>query len=430
MQETLATTLVRHHPETAAGVLEQREPSESVAMLAEWPTDVTARVLERMLPHAAGEVFAAMQPDACSALLHDMQEREAVRVLAQLDDTVRERLLGALDPAYAAALGALASYPAETAGGMMEPRVVTLREDLDVGQAIAAIRRAPIGALHYLYVTDREQRLRGVLLMRDMLLADESTPVADIVRTEIVTLPVDCDREQIAETFEAHRFAVLPVVDENHRLLGVVRHDAVIEAARDEAYEDLQRMVGAGGGERALDPVRQVVVKRLPWLVVNLGTAFLAALVVGLFEETIAAVTALAVLLPIVAGQSGNTGAQSMAVVLRGLAMGEVRGGLRRLVLRKELLAGLANGAAIAVVCGIGVWMWDGRPVLGGVIALSMLLAMVLAAVAGAAIPIAIDATGRDPAQSSSIFLTTVTDVVGFGSFLGIAALAGSYLTG
>ena len=425
---SVTVALVRRHPESGAGILEQLEPAEAATMLTEWPPEVAAQVVERMLPHLAGEVLKSLGDQACTALLLDLEARTAVRMLQQLDAEDRTHLLVGLPEELRQELEQLAEWPQDSAGGMMDPRVVTLSDDLNVRETIETIRRATPGSLHYLYVTNRQKHLLGVLLMRDLLLARDERPIREIMRTELITVPVDYDRAALAEVFEAHGFAVLPVVDEEQRLVGVVRHDAVIEAARDEAYEDLQIMAGAGAGERALDPVHLVVKRRLPWLLVNLATAFAAAVVVGFFEGTIKQVTALAILLPIVAGQSGNTGAQTLAVVMRGLAMGEVRHGVRWRLLRKEVLGGLLNGLAVALVCGIAIWAWDGRAVLGLVIASSMLLAMGLATAAAAMIPVGIHALGRDPAQSASIFLTTVTDLVGFGVFLGIAALAMPYL--
>ena len=218
-------------------------------------------------------------------------------------------------------------------------------------------------------------------------------------------------------------FIALPVVDQDGRLLGIVKHDEVIEAVQEEAFGDLQKLSGAGEDERALSPVSTVVKKRLPWLLVNLATAFLASAVIGVFEGVIEKVTALAVLLPIVAGQGGNTGAQSLAVVIRGIALRELGSGASRRVILKETLAAMLNGLAVAVVTGVCVFLWDGRIGLVLVIALAMVVNMTAAGLAGAGIPLLLRAAGRDPAQSASIFLTTVTDIVGFAAFLGFAML-------
>jgi magnesium transporter len=218
-------------------------------------------------------------------------------------------------------------------------------------------------------------------------------------------------------------------VDAEGRLLGVVKSDSLLQQAQEEATEDLQRMFGAGGDERPFSPVGFSVRKRLPWLHVNLATAFLAAAVVGLFEGVIARVTVLAVLLPIVAGQGGNAGAQSLAVVMRGLVMREIPPGRVAALLRKETLVGLGNSLVVGVVAAAACWLWQGSPVLGLVIGLAMIGTLVIASFAGAAIPLLMRSLGLDPAQSSNIVLTTVTDVMGFLTFLGLAALFERALT-
>jgi magnesium transporter len=235
-------------------------------------------------------------------------------------------------------------------------------------------------------------------------------------------------REEVVELFAERPLSSLPVLDVDGRLLGVVRHAAVVAAAEAEATADIQTMVGASAEERALSPALFSVKKRLPWLQLNLATAFLASAVVGVFEDTIARFTALAVLLPVVAGQSGNTGAQALAVTMRGLVLREIRTRHWPQVTSKELRVGLINGVAVALTTAAGVWLWSRSSGLALVIGVSMVISMVAAGLAGATIPIVLGALGRDPAQSSSIFLTTVTDVVGFLSFLGIATLLAGLL--
>jgi magnesium transporter len=262
-----------------------------------------------------------------------------------------------------------------------------------------------------------------VINIRELLLAPPRDPIEPLVRRDVVSVPATLRRDELADLVRAKHFVALPVVDSEGYLLGVVKTDEILDAIEQEAFGDLQKMVGAGEDERALSPISLVVRKRLPWLYVNLATAFLAAAVVGLFEGTIEKVTALAVLLPVVAGQGGNTGAQSLAVVMRGMALRELLPGSTRRLLIKEGVAALLNGIAISVGTGLAVYLWDGRFGLVVIIALAMVVNMAAAGLAGAAIPLALRALGRDPAQSSSIFLTTVTDIVGFASFLGFAAL-------
>jgi magnesium transporter len=234
--------------------------------------------------------------------------------------------------------------------------------------------------------------------------------------------------EEVVELLGERKLAVLPVIDRQGHLLGAIRYEALLTAQQEEASADLLTMVGASREERALSRVSFAVKKRLPWLQINLGTAFLAAAVVGLFEETIARTTALAVLLPVVAGQSGNTGAQALAVVMRGLALREIRLRQWNRVLLKELGVGVLNGVAIAASTSFFVYLWSQSVGLAAIIGLSMVISMAIAGLAGGAVPLALTAVGQDPAQSSSIILTTVTDVVGFFSFLGIATLLSGLL--
>ena len=251
---------------------------------------------------------------------------------------------------------------------------------------------------------------------------------AQLVHREHVAVHAMAPREEVVQTMTRRGVAALAVVDTAGRLLGVVRQDRIARAIHEEATADVQTMVGASGDEQALSPIGFAVRKRLPWLQINLLTAFLASAVVGVFEETIARVTALAVLLPVVAGQSGNTGSQALAVTIRGLALREVRLRHWRRVAVKEGAVGLINGLGVALTTAAGVYLWSRSPGLTAVIAISMVLSMVVAGFAGAIIPMGLTAARQDPAQSSSILLTTVTDIVGFFSFLGIATLLMNWL--
>ena len=304
------------------------------------------------------------------------------------------------------------SYPTNTAGGLMTVRFETFRPDTRAEAVIEELRevRAASGGASDADVAlvDAEGRLVGMVGVADLAAADPATPAVQLARRENV--------------------AALPVVDAAGRLLGVVRQRQLAHAIESDATADLLTMVGAGGEEQALSPVGYAVRKRLPWLQINLATAFLAASVVGLFEATIAQVTALAVLLPVVAGQSGNAGSQALAVTIRGLALREIRVRHWRAVAMKEGAVGLINSLAVAATTSLGVFVWSRSVGLAGVIALSMVVSMFVAGLAGAIIPMLLSAARQDPAQSSNIILTTVTDIVGFFSFLGIATLLMSTL--
>lgn len=314
----------------------------------------------------------------------------------------------------------------------MEPRVPTLSLHLTANQAIAAVRKAARKVLHYIYVADSDGKLVGVVNMRDLLLADENSSIDDIVHRDVVSVTDTMDRTEAINLLTERRLLALPVIDYEGRMLGVVKHDAAMKSSQLVGFQDLQKIAGAAADERALSSVSTVVRSRLPWLTINLVTAFMAAAVVGMFEGIIAQVAALAVLMPVVAGQGGNTGAQSLAIVIRGIAIREIIHGAEMKVIKKELYASIINGIAIAILTAVAVFAWqylmDGSGMtkaigLSAVIFLSMIINMVAAAFAGTVIPLVLKSLGRDPAQSSSIFLTTVTDIVGFSSFLGFAVL-------
>ncbi len=435
--ESLLEIFIELHPEEAARAFESLDAADGLRLFGSLPTRVAVPLVEELSPVAVAPLLSGMEDDRIRELLVAMSPREGSSLLQLLDEAKRETVLNGLDPEIAKPLRELAMYPAGTAGEIMEPRVASLSIDMTVGQVIAKIRETPREALHYLYVTSRGNKLIGVLTMRDLLLASPQDPIKPMVHRNLLSVTDTMDREEVVNLMREHQFVALPVVDYDGRLVGVVKHHEAVEAGQLEAFEDLQKIVGAGADERALSPVRTVIKSRLPWLFVNLATAFLAASVVGMFEDMISRVAALAVLLPIVAGQGGNTGSQSLVVVMRGLALREIIPSARKRVLFKELLAGFINGLAVAVVTASLVLAWrlsKGDPAsasaaLAGVIGIAMVLNMVMAALSGAAIPLILKALGRDPAQSASIFLTTVTDIVGFAAFLGLATIFASWIS-
>lgn len=421
--ESLLHLFVELHPEDAARAFESLPTDEAVRLVRTLPVDVAGRLAERLVPSVAAPVLEQLEPEHALRVLSELAPRPASAIVHHLSNDVREQMLEQLPPATARQLRELYAYPAETAGAMMEPRVVAFPIDLTVEQATSAIRKARRDALHYLYVTKRDGSLAGVINMRDLLLAEPQAKIEPLVRREVLTIPETMPGKEVVALMRSRRFLALPVVGLDGQLLGVVKHNEALETGQLEAFEDLQKMVGVGSDERALSPVSTVVKRRLPWLIVNLLTAFMAAAVVGFFEETIAKIAALAVLLPIVSGQGGNSGAQSLAIVMRGLALREILSGTRKRVIIKEVTAGLLNGIAVAAVTALAIYCWKWNVGLALVIFLAMIVNMVAASLAGAVIPMALKALGRDPAQSASIFLTTVTDIVGFATFLGLAVL-------
>lgn len=408
--------------------IEKLSPEEAEEVLSEFDADELSGVIERLETTAAIDVLQRVRPEKQASIFDQLPPRVAALLMRRLPDAVQTEMLSHGSTELKERLQNALSYPHDTAGGIMEPLASTLLSDYTVDQAITVVRGAPRDTLFYLYVVDRERKLVGVLNTRELLLANPSVLIADLAHRNVVSVPATLDREEVANLMRERNFLALPVIGEDGRLLGVVSHEQVVETVEEEAFEDLQRMVGAGADEKPLSPVGTVVFRRFPWLCLNLVTTFVAAAIVGVFQPVIAQVTALAVLLPIVAGQAGNSGAQSLAVVLRGLALDEVAPGSVYRLLRKELLAGAVNGLLIAIVTALGVWLWCGTMGLPIVIGVSMWMCLVLSPLVGAGIPLLLHRAGLDPAQSSTIFLTTFTEIAGFGLFLGLASLCMRWL--
>lgn len=426
--DMLARALLENHPAEAARVLDAGDPAESAKLLKRFPAETIGPVLARVSPSAAGAILSRLGEESARELLGRLEPREAAAIYGHLDEAIRTSAITGLAEDKARQLRQLLTYPPGSAGALMDPQVMSVTSDLTVQEAISALRRGRREATYYLYVTDRDRKLVGILTLRDLLFGAPRERVESLMSRELVSASVSTGRDEVMHLLRERGFQALPVIDGDGRLVGVVSQQEAVEAAQEEAFEDIQKMSGAGADEHALSSVGTAVRRRLPWLTVNLLTAFVAAAVVGVFEGVLARVTALAVLLPIVAGQGGNTGTQTLSVVMRGLALREIMpGSVRRLVF-KELAAGVLNGLAIAVLTAAAVFAWDRRWALAAVIGAAMVVNMAVAALAGAAIPVLLKALGRDPAQSSGIFLTTVTDVVGFAAFLGLALAMEAHL--
>ena len=425
--DRLARMYLRQFPEEAARHLESARLSDVVALLESEPTPHAIAVEERLASNVAADTLKTASPAFSARVLSAMDPVRAAAIVAWLDDDQRQAMLATLDERAAVEVRTMAEYPPDTAGRLMDPRVMAFRSGTTVQQALDRLRGVRRRTIADVFVTGEDGRLTGRVPLQNLAVAEPDESL-EALALPAISVGGMGSVDEVVEQLTTHQLSNLPVVDFEGRLLGVIRQDVLMKAARQEVAADIQAMVGASREERALSPVSFAVRARLPWLQINLATAFLASAVVGLFESTIAAFTALAVLLPVVAGQSGNTGAQALAVTMRGLALREIRVSQWARVVRKETAVAFFNGWAVAATTALGVLVWSRSAGLALVIGTSMVISMLAAGLAGSAIPILLTAIGRDPAQSSSIILTTVTDVVGFFSFLGIATLLSGML--
>ncbi len=426
--QALTAEFIRLYPDQVARLLEERQAGETAQLIESVAPTSAGSLLERLSPSVAATVLAELSDESATQALRGMVPTKAAPILAALEREPRESKLALLDPRLADHFRELLTYPADSAGALMDPRITAFSEDLTVEEALRRMRSFKEKELGAIYLMDDEGKLAGSVPLGELVTSQPETKLRDIVRGVPAAVSVLATREEVVQSLASLRLATFPVVDLNHRLVGVIRYRALLAAAEAEASADIQTMVGVSKDETALSRVGFAVRQRLPWLEINLATAFLAASVVGLFQGTIERFSALAVLLPVVAGQSGNSGMQALAVTMRGLVLREVSLRDWPRLIWKEARVGVLNGLAVAAVTMGAVFFWSHSPGLTGVIGAAMVLAMIIAGVAGASVPLVLKALGQDPAQSSSIVLTTFTDCGGFLSFLGLATLFSALL--
>ena len=402
---TVFNTLLEGDPHLAMAALSELEPEVAAPLLIGRPADELARLFQEIPSDDAAAVIDALPAELSASVLELMRRKDSDQVQHLLE------------------------YADRTAGRIMNPEVFALPEDLTAGEAIAALQTSrDVEMVFYLYVVDERRHLVGVVSLRRLLLVPPETALNRIMTTDLMSASVNTDQEQVADLVASYNLLAVPVVDDENKLVGIITVDDVIDVIKDEATEDIYRMAGLGGDEHVFTPAREALGKRLPWLGINLVTAILAAFVVQMFQETIEQVVALAAFMTIVASMGGNAATQTLTVIVRGIALGDLTWGNSRRALLKEATIGLGNGMILGVV-GAGVaWLVVGNPYFGGILALAMVINLLVAAVAATLIPISLRALKIDPALASSVFITTLTDMFGFFAILGLATLFLPYL--
>jgi magnesium transporter len=426
----LARELVESHPHDAARVLERLEPEEAWEALRLFDESLWPGIIEGFNSDYAARVLLEAPSEDSTDIVKELPSEVTADLLEYFPEEDKQELLDELSDLHVEELEELSGYEEDTAGSVMSPEFVALREGADVDDALTRLRRmALIGRnVNYVYVLDDDDKLTGVLLMRDLVLSPADKLLQDIMIKNVLRVYTSTPLSDVADLLQERRLLAAPVVDNDEKLKGVISATQLVSELQEEGFEDAQKMFGAGEDESASSTAWFSIRKRFPWLTVNLGTAFLASLVIALFDDVVAQVAVLATFMPIVAGQGGNSGAQALAVTLRSLALGEVDPKEPKRVLVKEASVGLVNGVLMGLLAGVIAALITGKPALGIVIFLAMITNLVAAGVSGAGIPILMQRFGQDPAQSSNILLTTVTDCVGYAAFLGMAALAAGWL--
>lgn len=428
--------LAENRPENAADILEALQEEGAADLLKDLDLDDAADVLDEMRPEAAADVLETIRPSTAAALIEMMDPDQAADVIGALEPDERTAVLAALDWESAAEIHSLLVHAVDTAGGMMTTDFAALPGGLTTGEAIETLRRLheQLGSsLAYVYGVDDDGILEGVVSFRELVFARPGQGLEEVMITDLVSVTTDTDREVVSELIHRFHLVALPVVDDDGRLVGIVKFGEAIEAIQAEAGEDLAVMFGAGDAESVFTPVMQSVRMRLPWNIFNLVAGFITVFVISLFQDTLATYALLAAFMPLVAGLSGNSGAQAVAVTIRSIAVGDLPSGRERRAVRRELGIGVVRGVVVAT---LGAFFAAGTVVIlttgtaevspgqmGLIVFISMIIGFLTAALTGSSIPLLLRRFGFDPAMASNIFLTMITDSVGFGVFLATATL-------
>ncbi|HVQ41298.1 MAG TPA: magnesium transporter [Vicinamibacterales bacterium] len=431
----LLNLLQKQHPADLAQIfseLPERERQAAFSTLVEKNGKLAMEAVSELGPEKGSALLATRSAEEIARLAQEIPSDDAAPLLDALPEELSAAVLNLIRPKPGGGVSELLEYEQQTAGRLMNPNVFAQSEDVTAGEAITALQTSrDVEMVFYLYVVDERRHLVGVVSLRRLLLVPTDTPLKRIMTTEVYSARVDTDQEEVARQVASYNLLAFPVVDAENKLVGVITVDDIIDVIKDEATEDVLRLAGVSREDGVNMSPGDSLKRRLPWLLVNLCTAFLAAWVISRFAATIDKVVSLAFFMPVVAGMGGNAATQTLAVIVRGIALGELTWSNARQALMKEGLVGLGNGVVNGLAGAAVVWIVTrGDWALGLILMMAMIANMFIAATAGTLIPLGLRALKVDPAIASSIFITTFTDVFGFFTFLGLATVFMRFLHG
>ena len=415
-------------PADQAGVFDDLNPEEQDELLPRLKSEDSADILEELEDEDAAELAGRMRADELAEILDKMEPDEAADLLGDIKPEKATRVLDAMQDANE--VKPLLKHHDETAGGLMTSAAIVLKTGMSTKTAISYLRKLTPDEedIYYLFVTDRENKLKGVVNLRSLVTNPPTAKIADIMHEDVVSVRVDADQEEAANLMKRYDLLALPVVDVNDHLLGVITYDDSFDILEDEATEDIYRLGGISEETPSDLPLGQAVKKRLPWLVVNLFMALISAAVLSLFESTIAQMAALAAFFPIVAGVSGSAGTQTLTVTVRSIALGEIEPKNALKVVLNQFGLSLINGLIVGVIITLIALIWKGSGLLGVIAGVATLVNILSTAVTGVIIPLAIHKFKSDPALASPIIVTALTDALGYLAYLGLASAAIAWL--
>jgi len=417
--------------------INELHPADIAQIINQLPADFQIKAFALLIPEVASEVLSDLHDDLREEILEnihqprlveimdEMDSDEAADIAAELDEDQLKDVLEKIDKEDSEEIKELLVYDEDSAGGLMQKEFIAVHDSMNRDEMIEYIRENydEVENIHYIFVTDISEKLLGILEVTKLLLARKDRSASELMEKDIISVPIDMDQEQVAHMFRKYDIYILPVVDKNNTLLGRITVDDIIDVIDEEASEDAYKMVGLESEDKVFTKPINSVAKRLPWLTLNLFTALLVSSVVGIFEATIAKLSILAVLMPIVAGLGGNSGTQTLTVIVRGLALGELTIHNTSKAIFKEITVGLINGIIIGSAAMLIAYLLKGNLMLGVVLGAAMICNMFIAGLVGSLIPVVLKSLKIDPALASSIIITMLTDIGGFASFLGLATI-------
>lgn len=416
------------HPADILDIL-HAEPERTAEILKHLPNDFIADIVEEEDDEDKYELIKKFSEPKQKHILKEMDNDEITDLIGELDEAEGAEVLGKMNKEDQENVRRLMEYDPETAAGIMSTEFIAIHSHNTVMDTLKFLQsHTDDDTDYYLYVTDPQGYLKGVISLRHIVSSTFDTPIMDIINPNVITVHQDDDQEAVAHQFEKYGFIMMPVVDDENRMIGVISFDDIMEIIQEENTEDIHHLGGLNKEERVDSTFKESVNSRLPWLVVNLGTAILAAFVVSQFESTISKVVTLAAIMPIITGMGGNAGTQSMTLIVRGISLEELTGENAWSVFRKEVSVGMVDGLVVGIIMGLLAFIFEGNFVFAAIAGIAMFLNMLMANTAGFVIPVILKKLHVDPALASTVFVTTVTDVLGFFFFLGLATVVLPYI--
>jgi magnesium transporter len=422
--------LAELHPADIADIIDTLDEEKKKELFNLLHAEIASKVIDEVDEHSREQILEDINKERLTDIVEEMESHKAADLIADLPKYDAQEILENLEWEDSTEVQKLLKYPEDSAGGIMHTELLSVREEMLVEDAIIQCMAISqdVGNIHDVFIIDKDRRLVGVLPVRKLLLIKPEAHISKVMDRNVISVNVNVDQEEVAKIFKKYDLVSLAVVDGEGKLAGRILIDDIMDVMMEEASEDILRFGGVYQDEKVMDPPSRSIKVRLPWLIINLATAFLAAFVVGLFEDTIQTLTILAMFMPVVAGMGGNAGTQALAIAVRGIALGEVSFSNAKRPLINSIIVGLLNGIVNGIITGLIEYWWKGRYMLGVVLCLAMIINLIIASFLGIIIPLTLKWLKIDPAVASAVILTTFTDCIGFLSFLGLATIFMKYL--